>query len=192
MLLCLKCVHQIRKSYEHGENYFWNKFQPIKSDLSIPFTLPHSPVSPQAALWLFTTPELPFSSGPVSRVHLLPLQYLHVLCLTQILTVVVQSLSPSSSLWPHGLNCYLPLFTHTILRTTALLMITGSKIPRGTPQSFSPPSHRSSRITFAIFYWLLLFRCQVVSHPWTAAHLAPLSLTISQSLLKFLSIELVV
>ena len=45
MLLCLKCVHQIRKSYEHGENYFWNKFQPIKSDLSIPFTLPHSPVS---------------------------------------------------------------------------------------------------------------------------------------------------
>lgn len=48
-MLCLKCVHQMRKSYERGENYFWNKFQPIKSDLSIPFTLPHSPVSPQAA-----------------------------------------------------------------------------------------------------------------------------------------------
>ena len=87
------CPSNPRKNYEHGENYFWNKLRPIKSDLSIPFNPPQSPVSPQTALWLLSTPELPFSSGPVSRVHLLPLQYLHILCLTQILTVVVQSLS---------------------------------------------------------------------------------------------------
>ena len=38
----------------------------------------------------------------------------------------------------------------------------------------------------------MLFSCQVVSDsatPWTAAHMAPLSSTISRSLLKFTSLE---
>ena len=185
------CPSNPRKNYEHGENYFGNKFRPIKSDLSIPFNPPQSPVSPQAALWLFTTPELPFSSGPVSRVHLLPLQYLHILCLTQILTVVVQSLSHIQLFmtpWAELLSS--PFHTHHSQDNCASYD-NWVWDTQGDAAKLSPPGPRSSRITVAVFYWLLLFRCQVVSHTWTAAHPAPLSLTISQSLLKFLSIELV-
>ena len=29
------------KNHKHGKNYFWNKFCPIESDLSIPFNPPH-------------------------------------------------------------------------------------------------------------------------------------------------------
>ena len=50
-------------------------------------------------------------------------------------------------------------------------------------------------ISFGIFseycYHSVAQLCQILSTPWTAAHQAPLSLTISQSLLKFVSIELV-
>ena len=45
-----------------------------------------------------------------------------------------------------------------------------------------------------IFHFALLFNCSVMSDfatPWTAAHQASLSFTISQSLLKLMSIELV-
>lgn len=76
-----------RKNYERGGDYFWNKFYSTKSDLSsVPFNPNlHTPWSPQAALWLFTALDLPFSWGPVSRLELPLLQYLHVFCLTQVI-----------------------------------------------------------------------------------------------------------
>ena len=49
-----------------------------------------------------------------------------------------------------------------------------------------------SSYKFSILYLLLLFSCQAVSHsvtPWTAAHQASLSLIISWSLPKLMSIE---
>ena len=54
----------------------------------------------------------------------------------------------------------------------------------------------SYRCRRALWYSLLLFSNSVVSdsvqpHAWTAAHQAPLSFTISQSLLKLMPIELV-
>ena len=52
--------------------------------------------------------------------------------------------------------------------------------------------HESAKLCFT--YFLFLFSCQVMSNsttPWTAARQASLSLTISWSLSKFMSIKLV-
>ena len=66
-----------------------------------------------------------------------------------------------------------------------------------SPQ-FSRVSYSCNHIIYSLFrlasFILLLFSCSVMSDsgtPWTAAHLASLSFTISQSLLKFIFTELV-
>ena len=69
----------------------------------------------------------------------------------------------------------------------------------GHNDSTLPLSHRSghtehvgkgSLAVFLIYVLQLLSRVQLFATPWTAARQAPLSSTVSQSLLKFMSIEL--
>ena len=52
-------------------------------------------------------------------------------------------------------------------------------------------SGSSSPLSGLVILWLLFSRVQLFATPWTAAHQASLSFTISWSLLKLMSIELV-
>ena len=49
--------------------------------------------------------------------------------------------------------------------------------------------NRVVHVVFLVFVFLLVSHVQVFVNPWTAAHQAPLSSTISWSLLKFMAIE---
>ena len=83
---------------------------------------------------------------------------------------------------------YIPLYGYMTIYLPILLLLALCSFQILTVRN-NATMNRVVHVVFLVFVFLLVSHVQVFVNPWTAAHQAPLSSTISWSLLKFMAIE---